>query len=63
MILFEHPQRVRFKRHGDRGPFDRMGPFDDLIEKSLMADVDPVEVADGDDAVFKRRRDLVRILN
>jgi hypothetical protein len=40
-----------------------MGPFNDLVEKGLVADVHTVKISDGDDACWKGLANGVKALN
>jgi hypothetical protein len=51
------------ERHGDRGAADRVRFFNHLVKKSLVADVNPVEIADRDHRAFKGLSYLVQLVD
>jgi hypothetical protein len=44
---------VRFKGYGDGCTINGIGPFNDFMKQRLMADMNSIEIADGDDRRFK----------
>lgn len=61
IVLFHYPSRMGFKRHGDRSAADSFSFLDGFMEKGLMPDVDAVEIADGNNRIFERFDDLIKM--
>ena len=53
-VAFDDPDGMGIEGHGNGRPVHGLGPFDDCVKKGLVADVNPVEITDGDDCGFKR---------
>ena len=50
------------KRHGDRCAANGFGLFNDFMEKGLVPDVYTVEIADGNNGMFKRFDNLIKMI-
>ena len=59
----DHPDGVGIEGHGNRRTVDRIGPFDHLVEKGLVADMHPIEITDGHYRILERFYYVLDVLN
>ena len=52
-----------FEGHGDGGSVDGIGLFNDFMKQSLMADMDAIEITNGDGRIFKRLRKIFETID
>jgi hypothetical protein len=53
-ILADHPDGMGFEGHGNSRSAHGIGHFDHLVKKGLVAEVNTVEIADGNYGGFER---------
>ena len=57
-VGLEDSHGVRLESHGHGGTIQGVGLLHDCVEQGLVPDVNPVEIADGDDGIDKRLLDV-----
>jgi hypothetical protein len=61
-VGLDDPEWMGFEGHGHRRPVDGGCLFDHLVKKGLVANVDPVEIADCQHGIIKRFLYFINIL-